>query len=349
MKIAFVLTAIDNLGPFIVIRDIIKNIVSKTEKIDIYYLKEPQSLLNFEAGTTKISFFTAIDFSEYDVVHSTGFLADLYVSVHRTKKTQWVSTLHQKIQPNYRLDYNNLIATTLEFVWLSRLKKAACVTTLTKEMRDYYLPKFKGKKLMYVYNGIEENKTHSPIPESELAAIQTLKKDHHLLGIIARLVFLKGIDQVIKALPQAKGYALLIIGDGIEKDNLLELAKTLKVEDRCLFVGYKAKPTDYLGLMDLYVMSSRTEGFGLSVIEAASQHIPVICNDLPVYRELFTDDEIVRFELENLDSMVKSFDYAIQHKKILAQRIYQKYNNTYTASKMSEAFFSVYITLTNKI
>lgn len=346
MRIAFVLTAIDNLGPFIVARDIIKNIVSKTEKIDVFYFKEPKSPLSFEAEAKKISFFTAVDFTKYDIVHSSGFLADVYVSIHLKKKAGWVSTLHQKIKPNYRMDYNNFVATVLEFFWLSRLKRSSCVITLTREMKDYYLPKFKGKQLDYIYNGVEKQSDYSKIPEYEFRRIQQLKEHTCLLGISARLVYLKGIDQVINALSLSADYSLLLIGDGIEKESLLNLARKLNIEDRVFFIGYKKNPIDYLIYSDLYVMSSRTEGFGLSVVEAASQKIPVVCNDLPVYRELFSDQEVVRFQLDDPGSIINALNYAMQNRMHLSQNIYNKYYNNYTAKGMAENYFSLYLNLT---
>jgi glycosyltransferase involved in cell wall biosynthesis len=343
MKIAFVLASTDHLGPFIIAKDIIANLPSDANNtIEVFYLKTPKNPINFGVKTTQVeSFFKSINFSDFDVIHSHGFTADLYVSAHLKQKTKWVATLHQKIKPNYLLDYNKPVATVLEFVWLSALKKANCVISLTKEMEAYYKPKLKTGQVKYIYNGIPTEVSGAPIPADEWQQIKQLKAGKKLMGISARLVYLKGIDQVIQVLALRNDYSLLLIGVGPEKDNLIKLAQNLGVEERIVFLGYKPNPCDYLSLCDMYIMSSRTEGFGLCVLEAASVKLPVVCSDIPVYQELFTD-EVVRFELEDIESLAKALDTVTANSIILSEKIYKTFLNKFTAKIMAEAYYKLY-------
>ena len=89
-------------------------------------------------------------------------------------------------------------------------------------------------------------------------------------------------------------------------------------------------------------MSSRSEGFGLCVLEAASQKIPVVCNDLSVYRELFSNDEVVRFSLDDLTSITNAVTAAIIKKNILSELIYKKYKQAFSAEIMADNYLSVY-------
>lgn len=341
MKIAYVLTAIDHLGPFIVAKDTIDGLIDKVEKIDIFYFKAAQSPLNFKVEPKRIDFWGKMDFSDYDIVHSHGFMADVYAARNVRKKAKWVSTLHQKIFPNYSFSHNKIIAFFLEKFWLTCLKRSNAVATLTQDMRNYYFPKLKNVKIQHIYNGIPEQDNNLTIPDDELAQIDALKQRTKLLGISARLVFLKGIDRVIEVLAMSQAYSLLLIGDGKEKERLQALAESLKINDRILFVGYKSNPQSYLRLCDCYVMSSRTEGFGLCVIEAAAQKLPVICNDLPVFNEIF-DDEVIRFDLENSLSMLNALAMIIDNKNKFAERIYKKYLECYTAQVMANTYLKLY-------
>jgi len=341
MKIAYVLTAIDHLGPFVVAKDTIDMLIVEVEKIDIFYFKEAQNPLEFKVVPKKISFYKTFDFSGYDVVHSHGFMADVFAARNVRKKARWVSTLHQKIFPNYSFSHNKVIAYFLEHFWLACLRKADVVATLTKDMRDYYIPKLKSVPVKHVYNGIPEHYDSRPMPLDELTAIYLLKKQTTLLVMSARLVYLKGIDRVIEVLAMSPAYSLLLIGDGEEKENLQAQASKLNVDDRVLFVGYKSNPQDYLRLADIYVMASRTEGFGLCVIEAAAQKLPVICNDLPVFREIF-DDEVVRFSLDDKQSMLDALNMINADSAFYAQKIYQKFLMSYTSEEMKKNYTALY-------
>lgn len=61
-----------------------------------------------------------------------------------------------------------------------------------------------------------------------------------------------------------------IVGDGKERQPLQELAQTLGVADRVLFVGRKPAGFRFLQLADIFVMPSYSEGFPLAMLEAAS-------------------------------------------------------------------------------
>jgi len=341
MKIAYILTAIDQLGPFIVAKDIIDCLFDQVEQIDIFYFKTPQKPLAFKVEPQRISFWAKMDLSGYDIVHSHGFMADVFTARNVKKRAKWVSTLHQEIYPDYSFSHNKVIAYFLEHFWLACLKRADIVATLTKDMRDYYVPKLKGVPIKHVYNGIPERTNCQAIPDEELKSINILKQKTKLLTVSARLIYRKGIDRIIEMLGSSPEYSLLLIGDGEERENLLQQAERLHVRDRILFLGYKNNPQDYLKLCDVYVMASRSEGFGLCVMDAAAQKLPVICNDLPVFREIF-DNEIVRFDLEKKETILNALNVVLSKREEFAKKIHEKYYECYTARVMSNNYLNLY-------
>lgn len=342
MRIAFILSRVSNLGPFIVARDIINNIHASVDVIDIFYLKESEEKLKFQASCTKISFLQTIEFSKYDIVHSHGFVADAYVHFHQRKVSgKHITTLHQGIAPDYALKYNPLVGLLFEKIWCHFVKDCSSVVTLTKELATYYNERLKKCEVSFIYNGIEIPPQQEDVPESEKTQILQIKKTHKVIGVSARLIFRKGIDQIIKALSHSKEFALIILGDGEKREELELLAKKMEVNDRCLFLGYKKNAISYFKYFDVYAMTSRSEGFGLCVIEAASQKVPIVCSDLSVYREIF-DDEVIRFELENIQSLVQAFDKAIKNKSILSEKVYKKYEKHFTAEIMGSNYLNVY-------
>jgi len=345
MKIAFILSTCDNFGPFVVAQNIIKNIISKVELIDIYYLKESTEKLQFGVKCRKISMFECLDFSKYDILHSHGFKADAYIYIHRKKiKSKKITSIHQTIYPDYSMAYNKLVALILESVWCHFLKIFDQIVTLSKDMIFYYKDKLDSNKMIYIYNGIDIKKENS-LEISEKKNIFELKKKYYIIGVVARLTFRKGIDQLINLLSVAKEYAIVVIGDGEEKKMLIEQAKLLDVNDRCLFLGYKNNAIDYYKFFDVFALTSRSEGFGLVVMEAISQNIPVVCSDLPIYREIFDDNEVVKFELENIQSLKESLSYAFKNKKYITELAMKKYRIHFTSEIMANNYFKLYLSL----
>jgi len=343
MRIAFVLSRCSNLGPFIVARDLVNNLYKLVEQVDVFYIKESPEKLSFKTNCTKIRFTEAIDFSNYDIIHSHGFVADAYMFAHRKRlKGVHITTLHQRIEPDYAMKYNFLFGYLFEKIWLSLISKKTFIVTLSKVMERYYEKKVRSNEMTSIYNGIEIPDCSCKISREEEDQILKLKSNYHIIGVTARLIFLKGIDQVIKSLLVNKDFALVIIGNGEKEKELMQLSKELEVDDRCLFLGYKKCVLPYLKLFDVYAMSSRSEGFGLSVMEAASQKVPVVCSNLPVFEEIFTNNEVVSFELENIDSLATAFREAVCERPKFSEALYSKFNANFTADKMANNYLQLY-------
>ncbi|MET3114436.1 glycosyltransferase involved in cell wall biosynthesis [Pedobacter sp. CG_S7] len=92
-----------------------------------------------------------------------------------------------------------------------------------------------------------------------------------ILGV-GRLGYEKGFDQLILAFGSLKFYDidLLIVGDGIEKQNLNELITKLNLQNRVYLVGAKNELLDYYKQAELFVLPSRNEGYPNALIEAMS-------------------------------------------------------------------------------
>lgn len=349
MKIAVLLSRCSTLGPFIVARDIVNQIHSKVSRLDVYYLRESEEKLSFKARLIKINFGTAIPFEDYDIVHSHGFVADAYMYYHRaTSKTIQVTTIHQRIAPDYAMKYNRLFGLLFEFIWCRCFTNKTNVVTLTKYLQNYYKNKVRHHTLQHIYNGIEYPDHSTDIPKEDKDLIEEIRSKYKIIGTVSRLVYLKGVDQAIKGLQADPKLALIIIGDGEKMMELKALASSLLVDNRCFFLGYKNNPTRYLPYFDVFLMPSRSEGFGLSTIEAASQKLPIVCADLPVYAEIFGENDVCRFELENIKSLNLAIDTALSRREELSTNAYSRYIENFTSGIMGNNYLELYNRLLNK-
>jgi glycosyltransferase involved in cell wall biosynthesis len=83
---------------------------------------------------------------------------------------------------------------------------------------------------------------------------------------------------VVQQIPEAR---LVIFGDGPERENLHGLIKVLELEDLVSLAGYEPRPVNYIAKADVFVLSSKREGFGNVIVEALVTGIPVISTDCP--------------------------------------------------------------------
>jgi len=101
-----------------------------------------------------------------------------------------------------------------------------------------------------------------------------------IIGTLARLIPSKGIRILLDAMPhllQKYPEALLLVGGGGEEQEALERqARALGIADRVVFVGPVQDPRDFYRRLDLFVLPSLDEAFGLVVLEAMAMGLPVI-------------------------------------------------------------------------
>jgi len=101
-----------------------------------------------------------------------------------------------------------------------------------------------------------------------------------IIGTLARLIPSKGIRILLDAMPHLLHKypeALLLVGGGGEEQEALERqARALGIADRVVFVGPVQDPRDFYRRLDVFVLPSLDEAFGLVVLEAMAMGLPVI-------------------------------------------------------------------------
>jgi glycosyltransferase involved in cell wall biosynthesis len=152
----------------------------------------------------------------------------------------------------------------------------------------------------------------------------------------------KGLDQVLHLIAADKNLAYVIIGNGKELTYQKQLSKKNKISDRCQFCGFRSNASVYLRYFDFFVMPSRSEGFGLALVEAVQQKVPVVCSDLQVFKELFNDDEVTFFKLGDQKSLSEALKSAIATGQKKAGKAYISYLHNFTAKTMAQKYYELY-------
>jgi GalNAc-alpha-(1->4)-GalNAc-alpha-(1->3)-diNAcBac-PP-undecaprenol alpha-1,4-N-acetyl-D-galactosaminyltransferase len=106
-----------------------------------------------------------------------------------------------------------------------------------------------------------------------------------LIVAVGRLARQKGFDLLVRAFSQVAAdfprWSVAILGEGAERDNLLQLCGELSVSDRVVLVGQVADIDSWLARAAVVVQPSRFEGFPNAVLEAMGMGTAVISADCP--------------------------------------------------------------------
>ena len=105
----------------------------------------------------------------------------------------------------------------------------------------------------------------------------------HTIVAMGRLVRQKGFDILIEAFGRCAAkhsdWSLVILGDGPERASLQTFAADLGIADRVNLAGQFQEPATILKGADLFVLSSRYEGFPNALLEAMACQLPVVSTD----------------------------------------------------------------------
>ena len=123
------------------------------------------------------------------------------------------------------------------------------------------------------------------------------------IGSIGRMHRNKGYDVLLEAAARLKAmgldFRLTLAGDGPELAALKAQAASLGLADMVAFPGWMASPVDVLKTLDLFVLSSRVEPFGLVVIEAMAFGTPVVATDIAGPRAILAGGQLGRLVRKN--------------------------------------------------
>lgn len=122
----------------------------------------------------------------------------------------------------------------------------------------------------------------------------SLDKDIVNLCSVGRLSSEKGYLRLVMSLGELfkeglKKWHLYLLGQGEEHDAIVSLAQSLGIEDKITLLGFQLNPHRFVSKMDLFVCSSKTEGYSTAVTESIILGTPVLTTDCSGMNEIIGD------------------------------------------------------------
>ena len=148
--------------------------------------------------------------------------------------------------------------------------------------------KIPDQKIVTIYNGTDTKRFFdSKIEYEETSNDRT----DITFGCVGRISEAKGYKYLVEALAKLEkkilqNITVKIAGDGPLREEMEEMVKKNNLEDHVEFVGNLTDIPKFLCNVDVYIMPSLWEGFGISLIEAMAAGKPLIVSDIPVFKEI---------------------------------------------------------------
>ena len=151
------------------------------------------------------------------------------------------------------------------------------------------------------------------LPDEAQACLAPLReRGVTLVGCVGSVTANKNQRLLVESLARLdrRDVVAIFIGEGGE--SLTETARKLRVDDRVRVLGYRPDAERWMGLFNVLVVPSLTEGQGLVVLEAFRAGTPVVASDIAALRQLVTEGETGwLFEVNQADTLARALRRAL--------------------------------------
>ena len=181
------------------------------------------------------------------------------------------------------------------YKWVEKISahfcdKIVCISDAEREsaLREKIC---KPSKLQVIYNGIdlEEIEKTTPMSRDQLG----IPDDAFVVGMVGRLSKQKAPDTFVKAAKLIKekipNAFFLMVGDGELRDQTEELINQYDLGSSFLITGWVDNPTAYMKIMDVGMLLSRWEGFGLVLPEYMACGVPIVATNVDAIPNIVTN------------------------------------------------------------
>lgn len=213
------------------------------------------------------------------IVHAHGILASYIYSLVKERDVKFITSTHGYCYYD-RINRGKAVISIFNHMEKESLKKAEKCIAVSNDIKEYISEKgISEEKVQVINHGISIKDFKNEIQIKEIDYVTEEEKCIKVKSL-GRLEKVKEYDVLIKAvskcLDNGINLSCEIAGIGEEFEYLSSLIKELNIVNNCKLVGFVTNVEEFLQDADIYVQSSKIESFGISILEAMNNDVPVI-------------------------------------------------------------------------
>ncbi|MCW3052241.1 MAG: putative glycosyltransferase [Chthonomonadales bacterium] len=170
-----------------------------------------------------------------------------------------------------------------------------CYTTASESNRQLQIENVgrRPEKVKTIYNAIDLSPYLLEMDAEEARLHLSLPKEGPIIGTIARLDPQKGIEYFLEMAQQVHTHIpnahFFIVGEGEYRAYYEDIARSQEMQSYVTFAGYRSDIARCLAAMDVFVLASRFEPFGLVLAEAMASQRPIVATQVGGIPEVLED------------------------------------------------------------
>ncbi len=279
---------------------------------------------------------------------------DHYAAFTFFKRRPSVLTIHGQQARTVGDRKGKIIRTIYNFLERIALKKVNAMVAVDEITKEFYLklyPQYNDK--LYVIPTGVNTATFKPIDKHSIRKEMGFSNADKIILYVGRVEPPKKVDDIIRALKiliaQDNSYKLVIVGAGVQLEEMKELSKQQLVDKNISFLGLRKREElpNIFGMSDISVLYSNNEGSPLSIKESLACGTPVVANCVGDVKLVIKNDyNGYLVEKESVEELALKMKQAVDKSSELKQNCLNSIQN-FTTEKVNLQMINLYKSLLN--
>ncbi|HSH50435.1 MAG TPA: glycosyltransferase family 4 protein [Bacteroidales bacterium] len=204
-------------------------------------------------------------------------------------------------------------------------------------------------KIDVVYNGINTS-DYSESNTKNLREELKINQESKIIGFVGRLSPQKGIEYLVEAYTKIaevyKDTCLLIVGEGELKEYCVAEFRKLNLSDKVIFTGFRKDIPNIMRTIDILVLPSLWEGFGIVLVEAMAAQKPCVASRISSIPEIVINGKTgILVDAKNSDALASALSTLLSDevkRKEMGKNGQKLVDEKFSISKMIQSYERIF-------
>ncbi|WP_431804147.1 glycosyltransferase family 4 protein [Halobacillus andaensis] len=286
-----------------------------------------------------------IEEENIDIVHTHGPRANVLMNMLKPSLSiPWVLTLHSN--PDDDFMGNGTKGKLFARLHKGAIRKADRCLAISDSFKHLLLNiGVHHGKISTIYNGVDFN----VLPDQNSYREEFgFEENDFLIGMVARLEPVKQHELAIQSFAELNrknsNTHLVLIGNGSREQELKQMCTTCKLDGHVHFLGHREDVSSLLPLMDVTLLTSKSESFPLVLLESARARVPVITTNVGGVPQLVPSNKYGWVtECNSITATLHSaYEKDAEERKLMGDRFYNFARSRYSSNHLAQQVTKIY-------